>query len=145
MVVSLKRKLPADARMLRWFAALPLLCLAAVLGCGGPPATLQGRLLVDGQPVPEGTIAFRHKESGAVARASVQEDGSYMATSGASGGLEPGEYEISVAAVKGIPDPAAPEKVERWTPMRYSQYDTSGLTVTVEPGKNTHDIECAGE
>jgi len=56
---------------------------------------------------------------------------------------------VSIAAVKGVPPPATPAnpnpRVERWTPAYMSDADRSGLTVTVEPGRNTHDFELTSE
>lgn len=125
----------------RCFWLLPLITLTA-LGCSDGSARLTGRLLAAGKPVPEGTISFRNTQTGAMARASVQPDGRYAVMTGSQAGLAPGEYEIAVAAVKGIPDPANPDKAKRWVPSRYANFETSGLTFTVKAGKQEHDIEC---
>ena len=139
------RRLAPAAGMMhkRWprFACVTLL-LAVAAGCGQTLPSLSGKLLAGDKPVPEGTISFRHKESGAIARASVQPDGAYAVKTGNTRGLALGDYEIAVAAVKGIPDPNNPDKAKRWVSPKHADFETSGLSYTVQSGNNVYDIVC---
>jgi len=118
-------------------------------GCGNGMESLSGKVTVQGKIVPEGTISFRNKESGTIAVSVIEKDGSYSVKTGSKGGLKAGEYEVTIAALKGIHPPATPEnpysKFPRWSAARYADYETSGLTLTVRRGSNVKDFDLGKE
>ncbi|MGL4513546.1 MAG: hypothetical protein ACRCT8_10680 [Lacipirellulaceae bacterium] len=85
-------------------------------------------------------------ESGASASGSIDGSGSYKVKTGRELGVSSGQYAVTVFAVEksaslygknGGPPPPG----KRLTPEWYGSTDTSGLTITVEPGSNAHDFE----
>ena len=152
-----------------------LLLFVGVLGCGifgcgkGYPETVEvfGHVTYDGKPISivkncECEINF-WPESGRPARGEFAPDGSYRLTSFESGdGAVPGEYRVTIKAVKvhfpggsapptegaaAAADPVAAGRpwLERLIPQRYEGIETSGLTATVEPGKNEINFDLPAE
>ena len=125
------------------FCWLALLLL--VVGCGkGNYAYVTGRAMVDGTPLPHGTIIF-HPVSGVGTSPSgkVRDAGTYQLYTGSKKGLVPGEY---IATVNGYE--VLPPKTEygltipkRLTHKRYASVKTSELRFTIEAGKQTLDID----
>ena len=146
-----------------------LLLFVGVLGCGkGYPETAEvfGHVTYDGKPISIGKdceceINF-WPESGRPARGEFAPDGSYRLTSFESGdGAVPGKYRVTIKAVKvhfpgGSAPPtegaaavgaaAAGRPWREWrVPQRYEGIETSGLTATVEPGKNEINFDLPAE
>ena len=121
--------------------------LLAISGCGGPfDATVSGVVTVDGKTVPRGNIAFHPASGGPAAYALISENGSYAVQTGRESGLPSGDYQVSITANelptsahgdKGGPPPPG----KAITPVWYSSKETSGLTVTVKPGRNEIPLE----
>lgn len=80
--------------------------LIGTSGCGAAPAggnarpqaTASGKVTFDGQPVPSGSIAFRHEESGNTAECMIS-DGAYESESGA--GPLIGKNTVSIVGLDG--------------------------------------------
>lgn len=127
-------------------------CLLAValtaVGCGGMPATLSGKVTLDGSPVQadgevSGSVFVQAKGmGGAPATGKIAADGSYQVTTGTEKGLAPGDYLVSVSLVRTIPSEREgyPPWAEKLISPKYSSSKTSGLSVTVKPGSNEYDI-----
>lgn len=125
---------------------LLIIGLATVPACSPGTPTLRGVVTVDGELPPEdlrATISFEPVVPGtATAFASIDEEGNYEAMTGAKPGLAAGEYRVRISTPIGIVVPGMPaEKVPMWAPLSYNDYETSGLSVTVKPGSNTHNFE----
>src|ERR1700736_3962239 len=92
--------------------AAGLLVLCA--GCGGPTtpevAAVRGKVSYRGKPLATGTIVFApdslRGNSGPLARADIQADGSYQLKAGTLVGATPGWHRVTVAAV--VDTPPAP-------------------------------------
>lgn len=115
------------------------------LGCGGKySARVTGKVTVDGAPAGEGTISFEPTGPGMMASGKIDASGSYTLQSNANVGLTPGEYRVMLDIREppiwpkggGLPMPG---KLK--IPERYARTETSGLTYTVESGRNTIDID----
>lgn len=116
-------------------------------GCGGPfDASLSGQVKLDGAPLASGSVTLQpHSADGAIAHGRIV-DGGYRVQTGREFGLSPGGYAVTVVAREtpaelyseaGGPPPAG----KLITPPWYRSTETSGLSVDVEPGGNTYDIE----
>jgi hypothetical protein len=126
---------------------LTLLCV----GCERKlPATIEGTITIDGQSLPQetkttGEVMFYPTGGGAAAYAPIMAGGKYSVNTGGSKGLEPGEYKVTVRVVEIPPEPpggfTGPPPQKMISPPRYQDRDQSGLLKTVEPGKNTIDLD----
>jgi hypothetical protein len=114
-------------------------------GCSGAlPATVSGKVTLDGQLPPPGTfITFALADgSGRQANSVAAADGSYSISSGDEKGLVPGEYLVLVAATE-KPDPtslAPPTAPKRLTPDKYADKKTTPFKFKVTSGHNTIDL-----
>ncbi len=105
-------------------------------GCGGPPASVEGVVTLDGRPLPGGRITFHPDAAGPVAYGVSLSDGSYRLKTGVKqNGLEPGGYRVTVFAlevVEGAEEKAGP----LLTPTAYGDPAKTPLRVQVAPGPN---------
>lgn len=113
-------------------------------GCGGPShvSTVQGKVTLDGQPLPDALVTFQPKGEGSPSTGRTDADGNYtLRYSRTVEGAEQGEHVVTISTYsRGNPDgdppvPATPEKV----PAKYNV--KTELTKTVEAGRNTHNFE----
>ena len=121
--------------------ALVLLSLAGVPGCRRRQrelAPLTGTVLYNGEPLPFGAVMIEH-DYGQPATAEIRPDGTFvMETRGEGWGAVVGERRIRITCFE-AQDPA---KVGRDTlgesliPRKYTSFETSGLTVDIQPGQN---------
>ncbi len=119
----------------------------ALSGCGGAfDATASGVVTLDGNAVPRGNVAFYPTSGGPAAYALITENGRYVVQTGRENGLPSGDYQVSVTANelparergdRGGPPPPG----KAITPVWYASKETSGLTVTVKPGRNDIPLE----
>ena len=120
------------------------LLLFLFCGCGGGmPATVSGKVTLDGQPLPTGNVAFHPVAGGPIAVGSIQSSGVYQVNTGTSAGLAPGEYQVTVLATKDLPAEIpgqAPLPPEPITPAKYHNKETSGFQFTIKPGGNMIDL-----
>jgi len=119
----------------------PGLLLAAwiavsVAGCGGPGASVEGVVTLDGRPLQGARITFHPDAAGPVAYGVSLADGSYRLKTGAKqSGLEPGGYRATVFAlevVEGAEEKAGP----LLTPAAYGDPAKTPLRCQVAPGAN---------
>lgn len=133
---------------------LLLLALAAV-GCGPRAPSVSGIVRFNGQALPSGTVKF-HGADGNGDHALIAADGRYSL---AKAPLGPVRVTVEAHApmpiewpTRGGPAPPPPAGLSSQPnekrdgkfvaiPLRYSDQESSGLTYTVRPGKQTHDIE----
>jgi len=132
-----------------------LFSLFALAGCGGSEfATVEGKVIVDGQPVTAGRVIFQSMDGKSSIIAKIAPDGSYRALDvpcgamnvfvtpldkveririqrGGTKGKKSSESEALAKAVESSPK----------IPEKYEDADTSRLTFTVKSGTNTYNIE----
>jgi len=137
-------------RTLSVLSLVVALGLLGVAGCGGGnPATVNGTVTYNGQPLETGTVAFYPVDGGPAAYANIQSDGTFRASTGQQKGLALGEYRISVQATGPMPEPGPQndwEPVpESLIPESYNSPETSGLTATITPGENQVDLELVSQ
>lgn len=119
--------------------------LAILVGCGGPHESyVAGSVTLDGEALPGGTIMFHPQAGGPLVTGTIQEDGSYKLATGATAGLAPGRYVVTVRSFTQIPapgmTPAQLEAISR-APGRYAEAATSGFSYEIQAGANSIDIE----
>jgi len=119
----------------------------ALSGCGGPfDASAEGVVTLDGKALERGNVAFHPASGGPAAYAMISDGGHYTLQTGRESGLPAGEYQVSVTANeppasaqgKGGGPPPLGKSI---TPAWYASKDTSGLRVTVKPGRNDIPLE----
>jgi hypothetical protein len=154
---------PRSGVRLRLLLGVSLLLLAA--GCSSR-GTITGKVLLQGKPLPGGTVQFIHPKQGSM-NAPIGQDGSYQFVDVPAG-------EVTIAVIGAAPPMTrelpkgmdwekvkqsypglSDEEVKRRTgfgpvspppggfvsvPEKYSNPETSGLTYTVTGGAQTHDI-----
>ena len=139
-------------RSARQAASLAVMGLVCLVGCGGPyEATMRGKVTLDGEPISSGMVTFNATGGdGISAYAKVNESGDYRVKTGQEFGLNAGEYVVTIVArektdalygANGGPPPAG----KLLTPQWYRSPSTSGLSVSVESGKNNYDLELTSE
>jgi hypothetical protein len=116
-----------------------LVVIAAVLawpGCDtSPTRTVSGKITYKGKPVTSGLINFA-AEDGRPLGNSIRPDGTYACQ------LPPAEYQVRIDAPGAVPDnwksesDRPPPQTPRQVPIKYSAFETSGLTATVHVGKD---------
>jgi hypothetical protein len=96
----------------------------------------QGTIVYRGQPLPGGTIGF-HPAKGKPVVVKIKADGSYSAPAVPVGAVK---ITIETTSVKPRPGGGKPAKYVP-IPDKYATPETSGLTLTVQKGKQMHNIE----
>ncbi len=148
---------------------LSLGLLIGTTGCGKSLHSTQheevsGKVLFKGKPLPGGRVTFAAIEGGFASTRPIDENGNYKinapigevlisvenrmlkpgggAGKGKGGSRTPGKEHHPKRPDSQVVD-AEPTKGQRYVPIpeRYANCDTSGLTYTVKPGPQTHDIE----
>lgn len=122
--------------------ALPGLAIVAGCGDSGPPmGTVTGKVTVDGQPSPDGTIAFVPLDGMSPTAGGKIEGGAYSAKVP----LGPSRVEIRVSKVVGqrkaynTPDSPTLPVMEEMLPGKYNDY--SELEFDVQKGTNERNFE----
>ncbi len=125
-----------------------LLIAGSLTGCGpgGPEmARVSGTVSYQGEPLSKGSISFVSTEPGRPNASGPIVDGSYtLQTREPNDGAELGEYKIAITDID--PDaantalPGEPIELVSTLPEKYQNPDQSGLTRTVESGRNTFDF-----
>ncbi|RUL88306.1 hypothetical protein [Tautonia sociabilis] len=136
----------------RSFSKLGLAVALAVVapGCGssGPEmARVSGTVTYQGQPLESGSVSFISTDpERANAVGTIGPDGSYeLQTREPNDGAELGEYKIAISDID--PEamnsalPGEPVPLTSKLPQKYQDPSTSGLTRTVERGRNTFDFD----
>jgi hypothetical protein len=119
------------------------LVVLAVLGCGGNKneGQVSGAVTYQGKPLPIGTVSFLDSNNQPLASAAIN-DGSYAIPAKVPVGpvkvivTTPGRASGRIGKKK------SGESVTVISiPAKYGSADSSGLTYTVKPGAQTHDID----
>jgi hypothetical protein len=128
-------------------AALSLFALATSAGCGQKGADtvkVSGKVTIDGEPIPMGTISFFAADGKAPTAGGAIKDGTYTAE------VPPGEKNVVVLGNKQVgeekvfPDkadsPTRP-KLETLTPLAYNAANTTPLKASVTAAKSDLDFQ----
>jgi len=124
-----------------------LLVFCVISGCGGAPASVSGKLTLDGKTLAGSnqvrvTIMFYPEAGGAPAGAVADEQGRYQLATGAQVGLAPGKYIVIVAATESAPAATGGIPNKRIiTPTEYTDPKKTKLRAEVQPGGNTFDFD----
>ena len=124
-------------RRLGWLGGLMVLVAA---GCGPPPpADVTGKVRLGGAPLTGGSVTFVGAD-GKEAYSMIGPQGDYSVR-----GVAVGKARIAVVGVPhgaGMPSRGAPPgPPPQPAPPRYARPETSGLTVELRSGQQTHPIE----
>ncbi|QDU78209.1 hypothetical protein Pan97_52930 [Bremerella volcania] len=119
-------------------------CLIGCSSSGPQLGTVEGSVMLDGDPLPGAVVSFRPVEGGRTAEGITDENGHFTIefAAGAKGALL-GEHEVRVTTFRErvigdngrVEDPGMPEKV----PKKYNE--ESELIRTVKSGENHFDLE----
>lgn len=128
-----------------------LLALFALAGCSPKPhADIEGKVTLDGTPVPSCFVNFTSDDGSAAFSIRTWPDGTYKgidvplgsmkvcinrSLSKGKGRGKGGSQKPKKNEEKAVAGPTAP------IPQKYSDPDSSGLTTTIKPGSNNYDIE----
>lgn len=125
--------------------------VAAVAGCGRR-AEVSGTVTLDGVPLTNGVVTFTPRDAGASAYAAIDADGRYTAQTGASVGLAPGDYVVTVAAnlPTGEGGPTGPGPYSDGisplsTPQRYADRSQSPLRAVLKSGTQELRLELSSQ
>ncbi len=121
---------------MRWFILVWLVCS---YGCGSdkvPTFPVSGRVqFADGEPVRTGTIELESIEHGTSATGTIREDGTFvLGTYTSDDGAAAGKHQVIVVQII-IADGLTRHTKDhgRAVPPRYADYETSLLSVEVQP------------
>jgi hypothetical protein len=132
-------------------------CFGAVAllftGCVDPPATVMGRVTIDGAPLvigegQRGTVVFQPVSgNGSSLSGIINREGRFELAAGSSVIVEPGDYNIAVSAVQIVPptDDNPEPSGKRMTPAKYASTSSSGLQSTINPGMNDINVAIESE
>ena len=127
-----------------------IVAAAALAGCSGSERLpVAGRVTLDGEPLPSGSITFASESGDVTVRVNLEADGSYTAGTHEGRGLPPGRYLVSISPtmVGSGETPLVGDAVENTQappiPVRYHRAETSGLTADVsgEGGPFDYDLQ----
>ena len=107
-----------------------ILGLSYVTGCDGRPKrhAVSGRVLIDGEPLSFGIVEIV-PEGARASMGPIAEDGSFTMTCYEDeDGVIPGTHRAAVSAGEGL----SPTKIKWHAPKKYADWNTSGLTVTID-------------
>ncbi len=119
---------------------LALALLMPIVGCGRQAnseiAPVSGKVSYQGRPLHTGIIVFSpdsaRGNSGELARAEIQADGSYRLQSGDRAGTLPGCYRVTVMAIEPGSAASPPHSL---LPPKYRDPELSGLSCEVTAGR----------
>lgn len=118
-----------------------------IVMCGcqdGLPAKVSGTITIDGEAVSSvvGEVMFHPTAGGAMAMAPLNPDGTYSISTGATSGLEPGSYDVTVrvAEVQEATGGNAPAQ-KNLSPARYGDREKADLSAEVTEGDNVFDFD----
>jgi hypothetical protein len=132
--------------------------LFIIAGCSrkhdyGPTGTIEGRLTMEGKPLPKGTkVLFMEQREGFLAFGATDEDGRFKIASWNDGNMPVGKYKVTIQPA-GMGDGEQPfdidaparkrpaKKPAAGFPKRYRTITTSKLEYTVDEGANDFTID----
>ena len=125
--------------------------LGLLPGCGGsssnlpPLAPVSGKVTLDGNPLPRGTVTFIPDESkgtkGPTAVGQIGPDGRFTLQTAQQPGAVLGHHKVRVRARQEAKTPQEEGKEPSLIPLKYENENTSGLTFEVKAGRNEFNIE----
>lgn len=116
------------------------IALILIVGCGPKHpsmASVKGKVLLNGQPMTSGSVGTV-PTAGRGAHSDIHSDGTFeLHTYSAGDGALIGKHKVAVVAydATGGKTPES-EYGKLIVPKRYANYETSGLTIDVQPGGN---------
>ncbi len=112
-------------------------------GCGSAhPASVQGTVTLDAEPLADADVTFHPVGEGALAQGRTDAHGRYTLSTGPRAGLAPAEYRVTVAATRMETDPSSDEPIPRLlTPSEYATAEQTPLRADVGRGSNRVDLE----
>jgi hypothetical protein len=118
--------------------------LLLAIGCGGGMAQVKGKVkFKDGSDVSVlagYTVTFESEDAKSSSIGEIGPDGTFqLSTLGQNDGAPPGKYRV-VITPPGSSDPERPPPKSQ-IPAKYFNFDTSGLTAEIKPGRNTIELE----
>jgi hypothetical protein len=128
------------------FKSLIAMLLLVSAGCGGDDlnlAPVTGIVTFNGQPVSEAGIMFQpvNAAMGPPAYGATDENGYFELTTANRPGAAIGEHRIAISKTESIAIPQRRGlpiyKVKEHIPPKYGNYETSGLTITVQDDDNS--------
>lgn len=133
----------------RWYPLLAVVVLVAA--CGPRLAEVRGKVTRNGGPMEfkGALVTFISADNRTSIAAKVRDDGTYRVSMAAGYGLPPGQYRVAVTFPEGFvppgttggPTPATDKLMAKWIPSRYLSAVRSGLTLDLQPGGATFDID----
>lgn len=127
--------------LLQWCVVIYFVCCA---GCSNAPATVTGKVTLDGKPLTKGNVTFTSSSGqGVPASGVIQPNGNYSLFTGTDAGLLPGDYIVTIGAAEIPPatsviDEPLPVLI---TPAKYNSRDTTDLKAKVVAGSNTFNFD----
>lgn len=128
-------------------AALAFLGLQAT-GCSERTARVSGVVKLDDSPMKitdgqRGMVVFRPVAGGATCASLIDAEGTFSVATGASAGVTPGDYMVSVRVIELVPGEEEGQEAsgQAITPALYANPLTSGLMYKVGSGENKLVIE----
>jgi hypothetical protein len=123
----------------------------ALAGCAPRTAQVSGKVTFKDKPLPAGTVIFTSDDGKRVDTSEIAEDGSYTMAHAPVGPVKisvqthrPPTIGLAKAPVMHMGDNVGKveDKVGKYVaiPPKYAEPADSGLTFTVQPGPQTHDI-----
>lgn len=112
-------------------------------GCGSAhPASVQGTVTLDAEPLAGADVTFHPVGQGALAQGRSDTRGRYTLGTGQRAGLAPGRYRVTVVATRMEPDPSSDELMPRLlTPSEYASAEQTPLQFDVARGNRRIDLE----
>lgn len=129
-----------------------LLGVVFIAGCGRSGIELfpvQGQVLLDGKPLAEAGVMFLPADTGPSSMGTTDSEGRFELMTVNSKGAPRGNYKVTIAKRKYVPpkpgQPAPPGGLvaEWYSPRKYANPDTSGLTADVGDSNNEFRFEIA--
>ena len=130
--------------------------MAALIGCGGPDATVQGTVTIDGQLARRGTVLFHPVDGGPMPYGTIADNGSYALRVGqgdlkdAGAEIKSGDYIVTVVVNmpskkdEMVGETGPPRPGARLTAKKYATKESSDLRATVKAGPNVVPLELEG-
>lgn len=129
---------------MRYFAIIVIFTATCslILGCGSggiPAGSLSGTVTMEGTALTSGTVTLVNQDAGHGASAELDASGNFLIES-----LPTGSYHVAIQSAA-IPSPEEMERgakpVQLGIPGRYSNPETSDLSVSIEQGENTVELK----
>lgn len=133
-----------DPKTMKLAPSLPAILLftfslLTILGCGDMPASVTGKITVNGETHENLRVTFIPEAGGASVYGSTDANGEFQLNTGQKKGLIPGEYRVTVSGFSKNPSPtmtAAQVKALRIVPLESSDRNKTPHRADVQPGSN---------